>query len=117
MQGMSDFPRWRYYLVAVVLVIGTLFALPNLYLAKPAVQVSASQTAPIDQALQQKIVAALQTAKIPFLDQSIKHDKSRGDYVLIGFANGDQQKSAADTLRPLLGDTYTVAYNLQSTVP
>jgi preprotein translocase subunit SecD len=117
MQGMSDFPRWRYYLVAIVLVIGTLYALPNLYLPKPAVQVSASQTAPVDQALQQKIVSALQAAKIPYLDESIKHDKSRGDYVLIGFANGDLQKNAADTLRPLLGDTYTVAYNLQSTVP
>ncbi|HTV85665.1 MAG TPA: protein translocase subunit SecD [Dyella sp.] len=114
---MSDFPRWRYYLVAIVLVIGTLYALPNLYLPKPAVQVSASHTAPVDQALRQKIASALQAAKIPYLDESIKHDKSGGDLVLIGFANGDQQKNAADTLRPLLGDDYTVAYNLQSTVP
>ena len=73
---MSDFPRWRYYLVAIVLVIGTLYALPNLYLAKPAVQVSASHSAPVDQALQQKIASALQAAKIPYLDESIKHDKS-----------------------------------------
>ena len=114
---MSDFPRWRYYLVAIVLVIGTLYALPNLYLAKPAVQVSASHSAPVDQTLQQKIASALQAAKIPYQDESIKHDTSRGDYVLIGFANGDQQKSAADALRPLLGDDYTVAYNQQSTVP
>ena len=117
MQGMSDFPRWRYFLVAIVLVLGTLYALPNMYVPKPAVQVSATNNAVIDQALQQKINAALQTAKIAYVDESIKHDASRGDYVLIGFANGDLQKSAADALKAALGDQYTVAFNLQSTVP
>ena len=117
MQGMSDFPRWRYFLVAIVLVLGTLYALPNMYVPKPAVQVSATNNAVIDQALQQKINAALQTAKITYVDESIKHDASRGDYVLIGFANGDLQKSAADALKAALGDQYTVAFNLQSTVP
>ena len=114
---MSDFPRWRYFLVAIVLVLGTLYALPNMYVPKPAVQVSATNNAVIDQALQQKINAALQTAKIAYVDESIKHDASRGDYVLIGFANGDLQKSAADALKGALGDQYTVAFNLQSTVP
>ena len=117
MQGMSDFPRWRYFLVAVVLVLGTLYALPNLYLPKPAVQVSATHSAVIDQALQQKVTAALQAAKVPYLDASLKHDVSRGDSILIGFANQDQQKAAADALKPVLGDDYTAAFNLQSTVP
>lgn len=114
---MSDFPRWKYFLVAVVLVLGTLYALPNLYLPKPAVQVSATHSAVVDQALEQKVTAALQAAKIPYLDASIKHDVSHGDSILIGFANQDQQKSAADVLKPVLGDDYTAAFNLQSTVP
>jgi preprotein translocase subunit SecD len=114
---MSDFPRWRYFLVAVVLVLGTLYALPNLYLPKPAVQVSATHSAPVDQALEQKVTAALQAAKISYLDANIKHDVSRGDFILIGFANGDLQKAAADALKPVLGDDYTAAFNLQSTVP
>ncbi|QAU22746.1 protein translocase subunit SecD [Dyella sp. M7H15-1] len=114
---MSDFPRWRYFLVAVVLVLGTLYALPNLYLPKPAVQVSANHNAPVDQGLQQKVMAALQAAKIPYLDANIKHDVSRGDSILVGFANQDQQKVAADALKPVLGDDYTAAFNLQSTVP
>ncbi|MBM7132087.1 protein translocase subunit SecD [Dyella mobilis] len=114
---MSDFPRWKYLLVVVVLVLGTLFALPNLYVPKPAVQVSATHSAVVDQALQQKVTAALQAAKIPYLDSSLKHDASRGDLILIGFANQDQQKAAADALKPVLGDDYTAAFNLQSTVP
>jgi preprotein translocase subunit SecD len=118
MQGMSDFPRWRYYLVAVVLVLGTLYALPNLYKPLQAVQVSAAQSgATLDPTVQQKITSALQAAKIPYVDESLKHDTNRGDYVLIGFDNGDLQKSAADALKAALGDSYTIAFNLESTVP
>jgi preprotein translocase subunit SecD len=118
MQGMSDFPRWRYYLVAVALLAGILYALPNLYKPLQAVQVSAAQSgAALDPGVQQKITTALQAAKIPYVDESLKHDSDRGDYVLIGFDNGDLQKSAADTLKAALGDGYTVAFNLESTVP
>jgi preprotein translocase subunit SecD len=118
MQGMSDFPRWRYYLVAVVLVLGILYALPNLYKPLQAVQVSAAQSgATLDPTVQQKITSALQAAKIPYVDESLKHDTNRGDYVLIGFDNGDLQKNAADTLKTALGDSYTIAFNLESTVP
>ena len=115
---MSDFPRWRYYLVAVVLVLGILYALPNLYKPLQAVQVSAAQSgATLDPTVQQKITSALQAAKIPYVDESLKHDTNRGDYVLIGFDNGDLQKSAADALKTALGDSYTIAFNLESTVP
>ncbi|RUL62463.1 protein translocase subunit SecD [Dyella dinghuensis] len=115
---MSDFPRWRYYLVAVVLVLGILYALPNLYKPLQAVQVSAAQSgATLDPTVQQKITSALQAAKIPYVDESLKHDTNRGDYVLIGFDNGDLQKSAADALKTALGDNYTIAFNLESTVP
>ena len=115
---MSDFPRWRYYLVAVVLVLGILYALPNLYKPLQAVQVSAAQSgATLDPTVQQKITTALQAAKIPYVNESLKHDANRGDYVLIGFDNGDLQKSAADALKTALGDSYTIAFNLESTVP
>jgi len=114
---MSDFPRWRYFLVAAVLLFGILYGLPNVYVPLQAVQVSTSQGTPLDPAVQQKIVSALQSAKIAYVDESLKHDQKRGDYVLIGFANGDLQKSAADALKAALGDNYTVAFNLESTVP
>lgn len=114
---MSDFPRWRYFLVAIVLVLGTLYALPNVYPPLQAVQVSASQSAPLDPTVQQKAISALQAAKIPYVNESLKHDVNRGDYLVIGFANGDLQKSAADALKATLGDTYTIAFNLESTVP
>jgi preprotein translocase subunit SecD len=114
---MSDFPRWKYALVVLAMVFGILYALPNAFVPLQAVQVAASHSAPVDEALEQKIVATLQKDKVAYTNIELKHDKSKGDYVLIGFANGDLQKSAADTLTPLLGDDYTVAFNLESTVP
>jgi len=117
MQGMSDFPRWKYFLVAIVLVLGILYGLPNVYVPLQAVQVTPAQGTSLDPTVQQKVITTLQSAKIPYVNESLKHDASRGDYLVIGFANGDQQKSAADTLKTALGDTYTVAFNLESTVP
>lgn len=114
---MSDFPRWRYFLVAAVLVFGILYGLPNVYVPLQAVQVTASQGTTLDPAVQQKVIATLQSAKIPYVNESQKHDANRGDYIVVGFANGDLQKNAADALKAALGDTFTVAFNLESTVP
>ncbi|HET7331016.1 protein translocase subunit SecD [Dyella sp.] len=114
---MSDFPRWKYFLVAIVLVLGILYGLPNVYVPLQAVQVTPAQGTSLDPTVQQKVITTLQSAKVPYVNESLKHDANRGDYLVIGFANGDLQKSAADTLKTALGDTYTVAFNLESTVP
>ena len=111
---MIDFPRWKYALVALVMLFGVIYALPNAFVPIPAVQVSANDTAPpIDQALRQKVVEALQKQKVAFGEVVVVHDGN----LLATFANTDIQKSGSDTIKTLLGDKYTVAFKLQSTVP
>jgi preprotein translocase subunit SecD len=57
---MSDFPRWKYALVALVMLFGLIYALPNAFPPVPAVQVTANRDAPpINQAVQEKVQAAL----------------------------------------------------------
>lgn len=114
---MSDFPRWKYALVAVVLLFGILYALPNAFVPTPSVQISASHTAAVDQALQNKIAGLLAQQHIAYTGLAIEHDADKGDYVRISVANNDLQKSAADAVKPVLGDDYTVVFNLQSRVP
>ena len=109
---MSDFPRWKYALVAIVLVLGIVYALPNVFLPVPAVQITANRNGLIDQALEQKVGAALKQQNIAYQDLALS-----GDHLLASFANGDVQKSAADAIKAALGDDYTVAFNLRSTVP
>ncbi|MFC4762252.1 protein translocase subunit SecD [Dyella koreensis] len=109
---MSDFPRWKYFLVAIVLVLGIVYALPNVFMPVPAVQITANRNGLIDQALEQKVGAALKQQNIAYQDLALT-----GDHLLASFANGDVQKSAADAIKAALGDDYTVAFNLRSTVP
>ena len=109
---MSDFPRWKYALVAIVLALGIVYALPNVFLPMPAVQITGNHDNVVDQALEQKVTDALQKAKI-----DAKSVELTGDHLLASFSNADVQKSAADAIKATLGDNYTVAFNLKSTVP
>ena len=110
---MTDFPRWKYALVALVMLFGVIYALPNAFVPVPAVQVSANGNAPpTDQALRQKVIEALQKQKVAF-GEVVVHDNN----LLATFPSTDVQKSGSDTIKALLGDKYTVAFKLQSTVP
>ncbi|MET3652428.1 protein translocase subunit SecD [Dyella japonica] len=109
---MSDFPRWKYALVAIVLVLGIVYALPNVFLPVPAVQITANRNGTVDQALEQKVTDALKKANVASTGVELN-----GDHLLASFANADVQKSAADAIKASLGDDYTVAFNLKSTVP
>src|SRR5690348_3259821 len=109
---MTDFPRWKYALVAIVLALGLLYASPNVFRPQPAVQISANRGATVDAALQKKVETTLTQAKIPYQDVEIQDDR-----LLARFANTDVQLRGSDTLRLALGDGYTVALNLATTVP
>jgi preprotein translocase subunit SecD len=109
---MSDFPRWKYALVAIVLVLGIVYALPNVFLPVPAVQVTANRNGTVDQALEQKVIDALKKANVVSTGVELN-----GDHLLASFTNADVQKTAGDTIKASLGDDYTVAFNLKSTVP
>lgn len=109
---MTDFPRWKYALVAIVLALGLLYALPNVFRPQPAVQISANRGAVINVALQQQVTAALAKAQVPYQGVTTSSDR-----LLVRLASTDVQLRASDTLRLALGDKYTVALNLASTVP
>ncbi|TDR48509.1 preprotein translocase subunit SecD [Tahibacter aquaticus] len=109
---MNEFPRWKYVLVVVALILGVLYALPNIYPKEPAVQVSPGRGVVIDTALKEKTQGLLETQKIAFKSIEIE-----GERLLIRLSSGEQQTLAADALRDGLGDKYTVALNLASTVP
>ena len=41
---MNRYPLWKYVVIAVALVVGILYALPNVFPEVPAVQVSSSKS-------------------------------------------------------------------------
>ena len=109
---MNDFAKWRYALIAVVLILGAIYALPNTFFPQPAVQISANRGGTVDQALKEKVQGALEKDKLAF--KSLELNK---DNLLAEFNDSDTQNKAQATISKALGDQYNVALNMASTVP
>ncbi|MFZ7096352.1 protein translocase subunit SecD [Luteimonas dalianensis] len=111
---MLEFPRWKYVVIVLVALLGTLYALPNLYPQDPSVQVTASRGSQITQALGERVQAQLDEAGIAV--KAIDVDAENGN-MIVRLPDLDTQTLASDLLRDSLGQDYTVALNLASTVP
>ncbi|MBB3343689.1 protein translocase subunit SecD [Luteimonas sp. RC10] len=110
---MLEFPRWKYVLILLVLVLAALYALPNAYQKNPSIQITPSTSeARIDDALRQQVDGLLKDAGVTPVGTEV--DDS---HLLVRLHDADAQTAAADTLRPALGENYSVALNLASTVP
>jgi len=109
---MLEFARWKYFLVLTLLLLSVLYALPNVYLKEPSVQVSANRGGEIDQALLDRVNTLLNQAGI-----SPRLVAQEADNVVVRLDSLEAQTRANDVLRRQLGQGYTVALNLASTVP
>lgn len=110
---MNRYPTWKYILVALVILIGLLYTIPNFFGEAPAVQISpAKSTLKADNDLLKKVEATLQLADIKF--NGIYLDASG---VKVRFASHDEQIKAKDKLIAYLGKDYSVALNLLSQTP
>src|SRR5690606_28691496 len=111
---MLEFPRWKYVLIVLVALVGILYALPNMYPQDPSVQVTASRGSEITQALGDRVRNQLVEAGIPV--KAIDVDPENGN-MMVRLPDLDAQTQASDLLRDSIGQDYTVALNLASTVP
>lgn len=110
---MNRYPTWKYILIAASIIIGLLYAIPNLYGESPAVQISPARASlKADQSLLGKVEAALKLADIKF--NGIYLDESG---VKVRFDSPEDQLKAKDKLVSNLGKDYTVALNLLSQTP
>ena len=110
---MNRYPVWKYTLIAVALVVGVFYALPNFFPEVPAVQVSTSKASvKIDTSTLQTAEDALKGANIAYTGASVD-----ATGVKVRFADADTQLKAKDVLQQKLGDNYIVALNLLSSSP
>jgi preprotein translocase subunit SecD len=109
---MLEFPRWKYVLMAIVLLLSTLYSLPNLYPKDPAVQVTANRGGKIDAALVKRAGEVLKANQLPSKSIAIE-----GSNLVVRLPSITTQSNTADVLQDELGQSYTVALNLASTVP
>ncbi|BCT69003.1 protein translocase subunit SecD [Nitrosospira sp. NRS527] len=110
---MNRYPSWKYLIIAVSILLGLVYTLPNFYGESPAVQISPLRTAPkADTVLLQRIEDALKKANLPVDGMFLE-----AGGVKVRFADTDTQIKARDTLQSLLGSGYMVALNLLSNSP
>ena len=112
MTVLNRFPTWKNVLVAVVVLFGLLFALPNVFGDDPAVQISLETTASLDDLAVKRVEGVL-------LQANIEHEAAYLDEgrVMVRFANVEGQLRALDLLREDLGTSYVVALTLAPRTP
>ena len=108
----NRFPFWKNLIILIILFVGIIYALPNIYGNDPSVQLSSSTTKKLEQAQADKIEASLKTAKL-----DVKAFEFSDGKMLIRFHNTDEQLKAADYLKASVGRNTTVALNLAPATP
>ena len=108
----NRFPLWKNLLILIVLAIGFIYALPNLFGDDPSVQLSSSNLTPLEQAQVKQIKDLLKQAGLS--EKALEFDAGR---ILVRFNNTNDQLKAADLLRDKMGNDTTVALNLAPATP
>ncbi|KQU67810.1 MULTISPECIES: protein translocase subunit SecD [unclassified Rhizobacter] len=115
---MNRYPWWKYAILAIALVVGLLYTLPNVFGEAPAVQISSGKpTLKLDSSMTQRVSQVLATAGIQ--PDFVEFD---GSSVRARFSDLDTQAKAKDAINRALNPnendpSYIVALNLLSRSP
>ncbi|PSX04909.1 protein translocase subunit SecD [Photobacterium angustum] len=109
---LNRYPLWKNLMVLFALIIGLLYALPNVYGEDPAIQITGARGASVNMSALDTVTEDLKKNKIPY--KSAVFEKGS---VLVRFNDTDTQISARDILNSELGDDYVVALNLAASTP
>ena len=119
---MNRYPLWKYLVIAVALLIGVVYSIPNLFGEVPAIQIAGSKTSSkIDLNTQEKADLALANAKISSNGSFYEAQGSSGT-IKIRFKDTDTQLKAKDLLEQelntdLSNPDYIIALNLLTNTP
>jgi preprotein translocase subunit SecD len=109
---MNQYPAWKYLLILVVLLVGLVYALPNLFGEDPALQVTSARGFAIGTQLEVTIEETLAGEQIPYGDKELA-----GNRLLYRFDSTEDQIRAAEVLKEALGEQFVVALNLAPATP
>ena len=109
---MNQYPFWKNALVIIVILLGTLFALPNFYGEDPALIISKESGLVFNETELKDVEDFLLSRESNFTSVTNKD----GD-LLIRFTNVEGQIDASDRIRSYLGRFYTVALTFAPRMP
>ena len=110
---MNRFSIWTYAFILIVLSIGVLYSLPNLYPAKPAIQIAYTDSGmSADQSLLDQVTKILAEKNIPAESVGLKKNN-----IVAKFTSFDDQLAGKAALQKTLLDQAIVALNLEPSTP
>ena len=110
---MNKFSIYQYLLILIVLVLGALYALPNLYPTQPSIQVAYTDSArSADQSLLNDLVQILDESKVQYDDMFLRENK-----IVIKLPDVDTQIESKTILQQTLLDRVIIALNLEPSTP
>ena len=108
---MNRYPMWKYILILVVISLGALYALPNMYGQSQVVQIKPKNEAVVNQATLDQLKEVLTSEQVAFDDIIID-----GESAVVKFADLDAQRHGQDALKEGLKN-FDTAMNLRPNVP
>ncbi len=109
---MNRYPTWLNWLVLVILLLGAVLAMPNIYGSVPAVQVASADGKPYAETKVAQIVRVLEAAELTPEAAYIQDGR-----VVLRFAAVEEQQSAGDRLRERFGSSSNIALTLAPKLP
>ena len=110
---MKQYPRWKYVLLVLVIGLGLIYALPNIFVEDPAVQISSHGGGNLNEQVLGDLEQALQAQQL-----SPKTVEQDGNQALFRFSTPEEQLQGKEIIRATLPEeNYTVALNLASATP
>jgi preprotein translocase subunit SecD len=117
---MNRYPAWKYALIAILLLVGLIYSVPNLFGESPAIQISsAKQTVKVDASMLSRVEEILKKESIPNTGLVFE-----GGSVRARFATNDIQFKAKTVIGKALNPNpdpdeadYVVAPNLVPNTP
>src|SRR5215469_1865327 len=111
---MLEYARWKYILIAAVLALACLFAVPNLFGDDPAMQVGTKDHSPMTAVSVKAVESYLKQQEVPFETSYIESGN-----MMVRFASVADQLKARDAVNgnPQFKDTYITALSFAPRTP
>src|SRR5947207_14566626 len=101
---MLEYARWKYILVAVVLLLALLFALPNVFGEDPVLQVERKDHSPVTQDAARAVESFLGELRVRFARSYMD-----GGRLMVRFRRVADQLAARAAVHARLADTHRTA--------
>ncbi|MFA3759933.1 protein translocase subunit SecD [Yersinia sp. 2544 StPb PI] len=109
---LNRYPLWKYLMLIVVIFIGLLYALPNLYGEDPAVQITGARGIAASETTLVQVRDVLEKDNIASKSIALENGA-----ILARFRDPDVQLRAREALMAAMGDKYVIALNLAPATP